>query len=106
LLNWVELNHTPDQVNVSNIGQGGRDRPVWPHPALTVYNPATDSFVQGGPSTNSDQFQWLGLSHYTTSHTAWCTAEGSSKPSSSNANVNAQTSSWTMTCGVNQPTDD
>jgi feruloyl esterase len=106
LLNWVELNQTPGQVNVSSIGQGGRDRPVWPHPALTVYNPATDSFVQGGPSTNSDRFQWLGLSHYTTSHTTWCTAEGSSKPSSSNASVNAQTSSWTMTCGVKQPNDD
>ena len=103
LFSWVEQGQTPGQVNVTNIGQGARDRPVWPHPSLTVYNPATDSFVQGGPSPNSDRFDWLGLSHYTPSHTEWCTIEGSSKPNSANANNNAKKQAWAMTCSNNRP---
>jgi feruloyl esterase len=95
MVNWVEQGQTPQQVTASNIATGVRDRPVWPHPSLTVYNPATDSYVQGGPSRNSDRFEWIGLAHYTPDHTTWCDSKGSSKARGPRSNK----SSWTMTCG-------
>ena len=95
LLNWVEQGQTPGQVNVTNIGQGARDRPVWPHPSLTVYNPAADSFVQDGPSQNSDLYLWRGLSHYMPSHTTWCSSKGASTAQQANL--------WVMSCGSLRP---
>jgi hypothetical protein len=92
LLNWVEEGQSPGQVKVTNIGQGGRDRPVWPYPSLTVYNPATDSFVQGGNAQNSDLYVWRGISHYTPSHTEWCSSKGWS-------NGSPRTNDWVMSCG-------
>jgi Tannase and feruloyl esterase len=88
LLAWVEQGQTPGAVRASDLGAGVRDRRVWPHPALTVYDPSTNSFVKGGPSRNPDRYHWIGLRHYTPDHTMWCKKEATSK----------KTSSWSMTC--------
>jgi Tannase and feruloyl esterase len=92
LLAWVEQGQTPSVVQASNLGPAVRDRPVWPHPALTVYDPGSDSFVKGGTSKNSDRYDWIGLRHYTSEHTVWCKTDGDSKK---------QKSSWGMTCDAN-----
>jgi feruloyl esterase len=84
LMNWVEQSVAPDLVSVAvapttvaGTTFQPRTRPVWTHPNVSIYDPATDSYKKGTSPIASDRFEWIGLRHYTPNHTRWCSQKAS-----------------------------
>jgi feruloyl esterase len=82
LMQWTETGANPDRVVVNYLTSPtdstvSKTRPVYPYPAIAKYIGAGSkddaaNFVKSDPVQRfNDRLNWVGISHYTSSHTKW-----------------------------------